>query len=71
MAFKFETCLACEICFYNHEDNCTMCKLCDGENMFQPIKQDEIDRLELALKTEDSKLRYYTDLNPVLCRDNS
>ena len=68
--YKYESCLSCEICFYNHENNCTMCKLCDGETNYQMIDQSEIDEIDLALRTEDSKMRYYLDLNPVLSRVN-
>ena len=45
-----------------------MCKLCDGETNYQMIDQSEIDEIDLALRTEDSKMRYYLDLNPVLSR---
>lgn len=68
MKLKFESCLSCEICFYNRENECTMCKICDGENNYRPITQSEIDEIDLALRTENSKMRYYLDLNPKLTR---
>jgi hypothetical protein len=43
-----------------------MCKLCDGENNFQPLNQAEIDEVDLALRNEKSRMRYYLDLNTKL-----
>jgi len=65
---KFESCVSCEICFYNRENECSLCRICNGENMFQPITQSEIDTIDLALRNENSQMRYYLDLNPALTR---
>ena len=70
---KFESCVSCWVCFYHHDNSCTLCENCNGEDAFVPITEHEIQEMDLALKTEDSKLRYYLDLNPVLTKsiDNS
>jgi hypothetical protein len=36
--------------------------------MMVPIEQQDIDNMDLALKTEDSQIRFYLNLNPVLTR---
>ena len=66
MAFKFESCLSCQVCFYNREKQSSICSVCDGENMLIPISEDEISEMDLALKNENTKLRYYMDLCPTL-----
>jgi hypothetical protein len=38
--------------------------------MMVPIEQQDIDNMDLALKTEDSQIRFYLNLNPVLTRGN-
>ena len=65
---KYDDCVACQVCFYNRENESTMCKICDGDNMFIPISDAEAQEINLALQTENSKMRYYLDLNPVLSR---
>jgi len=66
MAFKFNCCLTCRMCFYNIEESCTICKICEAGSMYEAVSDEEIETLDLAMKTEDSKMRYYMDLNSTL-----
>ena len=70
MALKFDSCVSCQVCFWNAENSSSLCERCNGEDAFIPIEQDDIDNMKLALKTENSKVRFYLDLNQVLTRVN-
>ena len=64
--YKFESCLACQVCLYNRNNESTLCANCNGKNMLVPITESEIQELNLALLNANSQLRYYLDINPKL-----